>query len=135
MIHHVPPPKPHHDSVRVVVVSGQHQRAHAFAATTGPGYETLFAEPLVIRIVGKGPQTVRFSCEQIACRFAVSDQPTEVRRVDTRTYDVDLKDGRAELTLTLATDTVPGHFTISVRPVIGKRALPGTHPTFDETVE
>lgn len=136
MIHHAPPAKPHGASVRIVVVSGQHQRAHAFAATTGPGYETLFAQPLVVKILGKGTHTVRFSCEQVACRFAVSDQPNEVRRIDTRSYDIDVKDGRAELTLTLATDSVPGHYTIAVRPVVGKRTLPGKHPTaFDVTVE
>ncbi len=135
MIHHAPPPKSQGLPVRIVVVSGQHQRAHAFAATTGPGYETLFAKPLVVKIVGKGTRTVRFACEQVACRFAVSDQPNEVRRIDTRSYDVDVKDGRAELTLTLATDSVPGHFKIGVRPVVNKHVVEGRKTEFDVTVE
>jgi len=128
---HVPPVAP----LRLVAVSGAHQSARAFAASTSPGYETLFATPLVVRIAGKTSGTVRFRCEQKPCRFAISDQPEEVRRVDTRTYDVDLKNGRAELTLTLATDSVPGHYTVIAGPVRSKRVVPGTTVRFDLTVE
>lgn len=120
--------------IRVVAVSGVRQSAHAFAASTSPGYETLYGEPLVVRIVGKTSGTVRFTCEQKSCRFAVSDQPDEVRRVDTRTYDVDLKDGRAELTLTLGTDAVPGRYTVIARPVRSKLIVPGSSVRFDLTV-
>ncbi|GAC1310895.1 MAG: hypothetical protein NVSMB21_19490 [Vulcanimicrobiaceae bacterium] len=88
-----------------------------------------------MRLIGARAGTVRFSCEQRACRFAVSDQPDEVRRVDTRTYDVDARDGRAELTLTLGTDSVPGRYSVVARPVVHKRVRPGSAVRFDLTVE
>lgn len=120
---------------RVIAVAGIRQRAHAYAASTGPGYETLYAHPLVVRIEGKRLSSVRFQCEQRACRFALSDQGNEVHRIDTRTYDVDVKDARAEVTLTLGTDTVPGHYTVSARPIIGKRIVRGSAARFDLTTE
>ncbi|GAC1307496.1 MAG: hypothetical protein NVSMB19_20270 [Vulcanimicrobiaceae bacterium] len=121
--------------LRIVAVSSNRQSAHAFAASTGPGYETLYAQPLVVRLIGTKSGTVRFSCEQKACRFAASEQPEEVRRVDARSYDVDLKDGRAELTLTLGTDTVPGHYTVVARPVVHKRVQAGSIVRFDLTID
>lgn len=125
----------HSEHVRLAAVSGTSQRARAFAATTGPGYETLFARPLIVRIVGRTAGTVRFSCEQRACRFAVSDQPDEVKRVDPRSYDVTLKNGRAELTVTLSTDSVPGNFTVVARPVVRKHVEVGSSVRFGLSVE
>ncbi len=130
MHHPVPPAQLH-----VIAVSAIRQSARAFATSTGPGYETLYAQPLVVRLAGKRSGTVRFTCEQKACRFAVSEQPDEVRRFDTRSYDVDLKDGRAELTLTLATDAVPGHYTVVARPVLHKRVQAHSAVRFDLTIE
>ncbi len=121
--------------VRVIAGSALRQTARGFAVSTGPGYETLYAQPLVVRLAGTRSGTVRFTCEQKPCRFAVSDQPEEVRRVDTRTYDVDLKDGRAELTPTLATDSVPGHFTVVARPLVHKHVQPGAAVRFELTIE
>ena len=112
-----------------------HQRVHAFATTAGPGYETAYSQPLVVRIVGRTSGTVRFTCEQRNGRFPVSDQPDEVHRVDSRSYTVSLKDGRAELTLTLGTDSVPGRFTVVAGPVIDKRVQRGSVSRFDLTVE
>ncbi len=121
--------------LHVIAASALRQSAHAYAASTSPGYETLYSQPLVVRIAGTNTGTVRFTCEQKPCRFAASDQPEEVRRVDPRSYDVDVKDGRAELTLTLGTDTVPGRYTVVARPVVHKRVQAGSAVRFHLTIE
>lgn len=129
---HVPPVS----LVRIVAVSGVHQSARAYAASATAGYETPFERALVVRLSNRTSGTVRFRCEQRACRFAPSDQPAEVRRVDTRSYDVDLKDGRAELMLTIGTDTVPGAFTVIARPLgANKRVIPGSAVRFELTIQ
>ncbi len=118
--------------VRVLAIAGDGQSAHAFAASTGPGYETVFAQPLVVRVdaagaARNGSRRVRFTCADRGCRFPPSEQGDDVTRVDRRTYEVRLVDGRATLPVTLSTDEVPGTFTVDVRPVLGggERAAAG----------
>jgi len=113
--------------LRVVAVSGDRQTARAFAASTGPGYESVFERPLVVRFAGaapRGAQRVRFRCESRGCRFALSEQGDDVSRVDAQTYEVKVVRGRATLPVTLTTDAVPGTFEVRVRAVVdrGERA-------------
>lgn len=98
---------------RVTAVSGTPQSALAYAASTEPGYVAVFAEPLVVR-VSAGVRDVRYRCSA-HCRFALSTQPDDVKRVDPQTYDVRVRHGMASLRPTLGTDA-PGTFAVEVRP-------------------
>ena len=116
-------------TLRLTIVAGDRQRAHAFAASTGPGYETEFAKSLVVRVAGPhaaltGKRKLRFACIEIACRFAAAEQGDDVSRVDVRSYDVDVVDGRATLPLTLSTDVIGATYTVRVKASIrrGERA-------------
>ncbi|GAC1555834.1 MAG: hypothetical protein NVS3B17_02540 [Vulcanimicrobiaceae bacterium] len=122
--HHrtAPPPSGSSTVVRVAIEAGDRQSAHAFAASTGPGYETAYPQALVVRVSSPrargGKPTVRFTCVQHACRFALAEQGDDVSRVDQRSYDVRVVDGRATLPLTLSTDSVPGDFTVRARALV-----------------
>ncbi len=112
-------------TLRLTVVAGDRQHARAFAASTGPGYETAFTQSLVVRLAGQraalhGKRRLRFACVEAACRFAASVQGDDVNRVDVRSYDVDVVDGRATLPLTLSTDTIGATYTVRVRARLGK---------------
>lgn len=106
--------------MRVVRVSGDEQSARAFAASTGPGYETAYPKPLVARVANdptrKATRRLRFACVERDCRFALAEQGDDVTRVDARSYDVRVEGGRATLPLTLSTDRVGATFTVRVRP-------------------
>ena len=115
--------------VRVLRVSGDGQSARAFAASTGPGYETAFPQPLVVRIASSrgaraSTRTIRFACVERDCRFALAEEGDDVTRVDARSYDVRVDHGRATLPLTLSTDRVGATFTVRARPRLrsGERA-------------
>ena len=106
-------------TLRLTIVAGERQRAHAYAASTGPGYETEFAQALVVRVEGPraaltGKRKLRFACVEVACRFAAAEQGDDVTRVDVRSYDVDVVDGRATLPLTLSTDGLGATYTVRV---------------------
>ena len=116
-------------TLRLTIVAGARQRAHAFAASTGPGYETEFAQSLVVRVDGQraalsGKRKLRFACLEAACRFAAAVEGDDVSRVDPRSYDVDVVDGRATLPLTLSTDAIGATYTVRVRARVrnGERA-------------
>ena len=116
-------------TVRLTIAAGARQSAHAFAASTGPGYETEFPQSLVVRVDGPraaltGKRKLRFACVEAACRFAAAVEGDDVSRVDTRSYDVDVVEGRATLPLTLSTDTVGGTYTVRARARVrsGERA-------------
>ena len=124
-----PPAAPIARTLRLTIVAGARQRAHAFAASTGPGYETEFAQSLVVRVDGSraaltGKRKLRFTCLEAACRFAAAIEGDDVSRVDRRSYDVDVVDGRATLPLTLSTDTIGATYTVRVRARVrsGERA-------------
>jgi hypothetical protein len=103
----------------VHVVSGATQTTLAYAASTEPGYVATFSQPLVVRVSGEsgGGGSVRYRCATSHCRFAVSTQPDDVKRIDPQTYEVRVRAARASLSPTLSTDA-PGTFAVEVRPVV-----------------
>ena len=106
-------------TLRLTIVAGERQRAHAYAASTGPGYETEFAQALVVRVeeprtAQTGKRKLRFACVEVACRFAAALEGDDVTRVGVRSYDVDVVDGRATLPITLSTDGLGTTYTIRV---------------------
>ncbi len=116
----VVPHRPPHVVLALAITEGNHQTARAFAASTGPGYETAFPRPLVVRLVRRTTHTnvvkLRYACVERDCRFALAEEGDDVVRVDTRSYDVKVIDGRATLPLTLSTDRVPGVFHVRAFP-------------------
>ncbi len=115
---HAPAHRP--PSTHLAIAGRDRQSARAYAASTGPGYETAFPQSLVVRVPG-GPRhakidKLRYACVERDCRFALAEEGDDVTRVDTRSYDVKVVDGRATLPLTLSTDRVPGVFHVRVRP-------------------
>ncbi len=112
-------------TLRLTIAGSARQRAHAFAASTGPGYETEFAQPLVVRVDGpqaafKGKRKLRFACVEKTCRFAAAVEGDDVSRHDVRSYDVDVVDGRATLPLTLSTDALDATYAVRVRANLRK---------------
>jgi hypothetical protein len=101
-------------AVRLAVVSGTPQSAHAYVAPAARVYLTEFRQPLIVRVAGRGAERIRFSCANPHCVFPPSDQPDQVHRINESTYDVDVHDGKAELTLTLSTVTL-GTFIVTAR--------------------
>ena len=121
-----PPAAPIATTLRLTITAGARQRARAFAASTGPGYETEFPQSLVVRVDGPraaltGKRKLRFACVEAACRFAAAVEGDDVSRVDTRSYDVDVVDGRATLPLTLSTDVLGATYTVRVRARLRNR--------------
>jgi len=113
------------------VASGTPQSVFAFAASSAPGYETAFPTPLVVRMSGgtTSQKSLRFFCADAGCRFALSEQPDAVKRVDARTYEVPVEAGAATLSVTLSTDA-PGTFTVIARPMHGRLARGGADARF-----
>ena len=120
------PAAPIATTLRLTIVAGDRQRAHAYAASTGPGYETEFAQSLVVRVDGSraaltGKRKLRFACVEATCRFAAAVEGDDVSRVDVRSYDVDVVNGRATLPLTLSTDTIGATYMVRVRARVRSR--------------
>lgn len=106
--------------VRVRIVSGTPQSAHAYVAPAAPKYVTEFTQPLVVRVEGsKNPKLgVRFFCVTPGCELPPQVQPDEVKRIDPRTFEAQSKDGKATISLTVSTDT-PGTVEVVAEPVAG----------------
>ncbi len=107
-------------AVRALIVSGTPQSAHAYAEPAAAKYVTEFTRPLVVRVSGaKNPKLgVRFSCITRGCELPPQVQPDEVKRIDPRTFEVQSKDGKASISLTVSTDT-PQTVEIVAEPVAG----------------
>lgn len=104
-------------AVRLTVVSGTPQSAHAYVAPGARVYLTEFRQQLVVHVAG-AVERIRFSCASPHCDFAPSEQPDTVHRVDENAYDVDVREGKASVTLTLSTPTL-GTYLVTARPAAG----------------
>jgi hypothetical protein len=106
--------------VRARIVSGTPQSAHAYVAPAAPKYVTEFARPLVVRVEGaRNPKLgVRFFCVTPGCELPPQVQPDEVKRIDPRTFEVQSKDGKATISLTVSTDT-PRTVEVVAEPLAG----------------
>ena len=92
--------------IRLQIVSGTPQVAHAYVAPAAPIYVTEFTQPLVVRVSGaKNPkQGVRFFCVTKGCTLPPQEQP-DGTRIDPRTFEVPTKNGKASISVTIATAT------------------------------
>jgi hypothetical protein len=106
--------------VRVQIVSGTPQSAHAYVAPAAPKYVTEFTRPLVVRVEGaRNPKLgVRFSCITPDCELPPQVQPDEVKRIDPRTFEAQSKDGKATISLIVSTAT-PRTVEVVAEPLAG----------------
>lgn len=103
--------------VRADVVSGTPQTVSAYVANGEAKFATEFA-PLVVRVTGAAKR-MRYHCITRGCVF-VTDQPPNGDRIDPATYDVDVKNGKASLRITIVSATPTGTYALYAQPVAPK---------------
>ncbi len=83
-------------AIRLQIVSGTPQAAHAYVAPAAPVYVTEFTQPLVVRVLGAKDPKVRFFCVTQGLHAAAAgaarrhaDRPAHVRGSDQGREGVD----------------------------------------------
>ena len=121
MLHAAHPPVP--VVVRAVVVSGDKQQAHAYAAAGSKAYLTEFPQPLVVRIEGgsadHGARLVRFRCTTPGCVFPPVDADAEPKSLERhgQTLVVAVENGRAQIRAFVRAQNPAVTYTIVAEPV------------------
>jgi hypothetical protein len=127
--------------VRAIVVSGEGQSAHAYAAPAASAYQTELPKPVVVRVDGPAvpkqhPRHVVFTCVSKDCVFAPAEQYefndyTSRAKDDNdkevaNAYDARMERGRAGAHLILQGPVPVASYTIRALPVAnrGERAVP-----------
>ncbi|MBV8581968.1 MAG: hypothetical protein JOZ86_15200 [Candidatus Eremiobacteraeota bacterium] len=128
MLHTAHPPIP--VVVRAVVVSGDNQQAHAYAAAGSKAYLTEFPQPLVVRVEGgsadHGTRLVRFRCTTPGCVFPPVDADAEPKSLERHgeTLIVTVEKGRAQIRAFVRAPHPAVTYTIVAEPVNDKSERP-----------
>ncbi|HEY0394956.1 MAG TPA: hypothetical protein VGD01_10735 [Candidatus Elarobacter sp.] len=127
--------------VRAIVVSGDRQSAHAYAAPAASAYQSEIPKPVVVRVDGPAvpkqhPRHVVFTCVSKDCVFAPAEQYefndyTSRAKDDNdkevaNAYDARMEAGRAGAHFILQGPVPVARYTIRALPVAnrGERAVP-----------
>ena len=115
--------------VRAEAVAGMAQTVRAYVAPAETAFVADFPHNLEVRIVGgkdpKAKRRVRFLCVNRGCLFFAPDQPEGGDRKTPSDYEIDAKNGKASLRVSIHAAEPAGTYVVYAEPVAkpGERSV------------
>jgi hypothetical protein len=107
--------------VRAETLAGTQQTVHAYVALDDAKYVADFPVHLGVRIVGgknaKAKRRVKFVCVNRGCHLYAPDQPEGGDRKTPADYEIDAKDGKASLHVSIESDEPAGTYAVYAEPI------------------